>query len=401
MELRHDERTSQAFHALVTMRTTRTRGAAARPSRAAAFGKPALMLLVAASFVAAVVGGLLRAGVAWPAGLSDSAVVGQAALAHAALMMSGFLGTVIAIERAVALKLRWAFVAPWLSGTAGVFMLAGRIDVAAVLGVVAALVFVGVNIVIVKRQAAAHTVLLLVAALAWLAGNLSFAAGLGGGATFPWWFAFLVLTIAAERLEMTRLMRRHAAAGPALHAILLVLLAGAALSASEPAAGGIVYGAALVALAGWLLLFDIARRTLFAQGLSRYMALCLLGGYVWLGVAGVAWACTAAGLPTRDMALHALGLGFVVGMVMGHAPVILPAVARVKLQFGPWFYLPLALLHASLLIRLGGGWVDPGLRSSGAALNAVALVLFAATVIGSALHWRTRHGAPLPNNSRS
>lgn len=37
------------------------------------------------------------------------------------------------------------------------------------------------------------------------------------------------------------------------------------------------------------------------------------------------------------MALHALGLGFVFSMVMRHAPVILPAVARLRLSFGVAF----------------------------------------------------------------
>ena len=91
------------------------------------------------------------------------------------------------------------------------------------------------------------------------------------------------------------------------------------------------------------------------------MAVCLLSGYVWLAVAGIAWAATALGWPARDAALHALGLGFLVSMMLGHAPVILPAVAGIKLQFGRFFYVPLALLQISLLLRLGGGAVDPSL----------------------------------------
>lgn len=64
---------------------------------------------------------------------------------------------------------------------------------------------------------------------------------------------------------------------------------------------------------------------------------------------------------------------------------ILPAVARVKLTFGAWFYLPLALLHGSLIVRLAGGYEDPGWRTDGAALNALALALFGAVVVGSAV----------------
>ena len=373
----------------------RSRSAAPVRSLAAAIGKPAMLMLVAVALLGAVTGGLVRAGVGWH-GLPDVAMFGQAAVAHASLMLSGFLGTVIAIERAVVIKRRWAFAAPFASGIASLFMLAGYTGVAACLGVLAAVVFVGVNVVVAMRQPAAHTALLLVGAGAWLIGNLMFVAGQSGGIALPWWFAFLVLTVAAERLEMTRLTRRHPAARLSLHAILFALLTGAALSAATPVLGGVVYGMALGALAAWLGVFDIARRTALAHGLSRYTAVCLLGGYAWLGVAGVAWACMAIGLPARDLALHALGLGFIVSMVMGHAPVILPAVARIKLRFTAWFYVPLVLLHASLMLRLGAGFASPELRSIGAVLNAVALALFAVTVVASAFRSRVRLGASLP-----
>ncbi|HYW58176.1 MAG TPA: hypothetical protein VE934_14570 [Polaromonas sp.] len=355
--------------------------------------RPLLLSLVALSLLAGISGGLLRAGVALPLP-TDSAWPSQAALMHAALMICGFLGTVIGIERAVAVKLRSAFLAPLASGAGGALLLLGQPRPGAWMGVVAAAIFTAVNIVIVRRQRAAHTWLLLVAAGAWLAGNLLFATGQDSVATLPWWFAFLVMTIAAERLEMTRLMRRRPAAELSLQAVLGALIAGAAWSALAPVAGGLLYGAALALLALWLAAFDIARHTVRAHGLSRYMAVCLLGGYAWLAVAGVAWAGTAIGLPLRDAALHALGLGFIVSMMMGHAPVILPAIARVKLRFGVFFYVPLAVLHLSLLLRLVAGMAGNPLHSTGALLNAVAMALFAATIAGAAIAWRIQHGGP-------
>jgi hypothetical protein len=371
----------------------------AAPAVWSALARPALTALVAMVLIAAVAGGLVRAGIAIPDGVGV-VIRARAALDHAALMLCGFLGTVIAVERAVALRHRAAFVAPVASLVAAVAMLAGEPSISGGLWVFAGLAFTGVTGAIVRRQAAAHTVLLLVGAVAWLAGNLLFAAGAGAPAVLPWWFAFPVLTIAAERLEMTRLMRRHGLAQPSLHAIVALLLAAAAASALRPAWGGVAYGAALVALAVWLARFDIARRTAHGHGLSRYMALCLLGGYVWLGVAGAGWAATALGLPARDLALHGLGLGFIFSMVMGHAPVILPAVARVKLLFGRWFYAPLALLHASLLLRLAGGLAQAELQRSGTALNAAALALFMLTIAGSALAWRVREAAHLSPKGR-
>ncbi len=354
--------------------------------------RPLFLVLVALSLVSGIAGGLLRLGLAVPA-TAEATWLGYAAASHAALMISGFLGTVIGIERALAIKRRAAFLAPLASALGGLCLLTGRKAPAAELMVVAAALFVAVNVVVVRRQMAAHTLLLLIAAMAWLFGSVLFAAGAGAAALLPWWFGFLVLTIAAERLEMTRLMRRRPAARLLLYLVLAAMLVGAVVSAFSPTVGGSVYGASMVLLAAWLGVFDIARRTMFAQGLSRYMAICLLGGYIWLAVAGVAWAGAAWGLPWRDAALHALGLGFVFCMVMGHAPVILPAVAGVKLQFGAFFYAPLVLMHVSLALRLGWGGFDTAARAYGAMLNAAAVALFAATVAGAAVTWHLNHGA--------
>ncbi|WBY02516.1 hypothetical protein PE066_02985 [Ramlibacter tataouinensis] len=367
------------------------RGEPASPAVRA--GGVVLLLCIAAALLSAVAGGLLRAGVPL-AGAGAPDWLGQAAVQHAALMICAFMGTVIAVERAVAVKLAIAWLAPAASALAGPLLLLGHPGAAGGLLVAAGAVFVGVNMVVVRRQNEPHTELLLASALAWLAGNLLFALGFAPAAVVPWWFAFLVMTIAAERLEMTRLMRRRRGALPALVALLALLVAGSTLSAAEPVAGGVLYGAALLGLALWLLAFDIARRTLFTHGLSRYMAVCLLGGYAWLAIGGLAWAATALGANWRDTALHALGLGFVFSMMMGHAPVILPAVARVKLLFGWPFYLPLALLHGSLLLRLGLRGLDAGWLPRGAGLNAAAIALFAATAAGAVVAWRRRHDRP-------
>lgn len=343
-----------------------------------------LVITVVSAALAAVGGGLLRAGVPLP----HFPLSGAAAAFHAALMIGGVMGTVIGVERAVALKRRAGWSAPALAAASVPAFLLAQPGAGAFLQVAAAAAFVGVNLALVRRQFAAHTLLLLGAAASWLAGNLLLAGGAPIDATLPWWFGFMLVTIAAERLEMTRLTRRHPYATATLVAILGSLGAGAALASVAPAASRVVYGAALVALAAWFVRHDIARRTVHAKGLPRYMAACLLAGYAWLAIGGVAWAAMAAGLPARDAALHALGLGFVGSMVMGHAPVILPAVARVKLSFGWAFYLPLAALHASLLVRLVGGFIDGAWRATGAALNAAALALFVVVAVGAAIAWR-------------
>ncbi|OGG53981.1 MAG: hypothetical protein A3F84_04790 [Candidatus Handelsmanbacteria bacterium RIFCSPLOWO2_12_FULL_64_10] len=107
--------------------------------------------------------------------------------------------------------------------------------------------------------------------------------------------------------------------------------------------------------------------------------LALLSGYVWLGVCGLL-GLVCGGLVgglTYDAILHAFFLGFVFSMIFGHAPVILPAVLGIPVPFRPAFYLPLALLHATLALRVASdllGWA-PG-RAWGGLLNALALLSF-------------------------
>jgi hypothetical protein len=363
----------------------------ARMSRLALRVVFALPVLV--SLVAGIAGGLLRAGVSMPEPVSGR-WLGPAVAAHAFLMICAFMGTVVGIERAVAVKHPLAFVGPFASGVAGLAMLLGGALEARWLVVAASMAFMGVNGVMVLRQRAAHTVLLWVAAIARAIGSLMYAVDSPPGAVVPWWFSFLVLTIAAERLEMTRLMRRREGASQALYAIFCGMLLGAGWSAVSAPRGGALYGLSLSCLALWLLYFDIARRTVRTHGLSRYMAVCLLLGYVWLFIAGAAWLATALGLPFRDTALHGLALGFVFSMMLGHAPVILPAIARVKILFGWGYYVPLALLHGSLVVRLAWGHFDVAALACGAAGNALTVFLFAATLAGSALAWRIKYASP-------
>ena len=332
-----------------------------------AAGRAALLLLAAFSLVTGILGGLARAGwgIALPAATAH----------HGVLMIGGFLGTVISLERAVALGHPLAFAAPLAAG-AGTALLVAGLDASLWLAAPALLVALGIAVL--RRQAEMHTALLLAGAAAWLTGNALHLAGASADATAKWWFAFLVLTIVAERLELARLMRPRAFARPLLVALSCLLAAGAAADAP------VAYGAALFGLALWLGAFDIARRTVKTAGVARYSALALLAGYAWLALAGAAWmALSYAGHAARDAALHALGLGFVFSMIFAHAPIVLPAVARVRLRFTPFFYVPLVLLHLSLAVRLAPAADAACLQPWGAALNAGAVLAFVLTVLWS------------------
>ena len=196
-----------------------------------------------------------------------------------------------------------------------------------------------------------------------------------------WWGGYLVLTIAGERLEMARLTRFPRNAMVAFFALVGGYVAGLLALSFTPlvAAGARIVGLALLGMALWLLRFDIARKTVRQAGLTRFIALNLLIGYGWLVVSGALTLLAgqqAAG-PLYDAMLHTLFLGFVFGMIFGHAPVIFPAVLGREIRYGAHFYNHVILLHASLALRVAAdlaGWAD--VRRWGGMLNGVALLLF-------------------------
>ena len=233
--------------------------------------------------------------------------------------------------------------------------------------------------------------ILTLGALCWLVGNAVWLAGGELHLAVPWWLTFLVLTIAGERLELTRFLPTSATAQRLFFAIVGTILAGATATFPEEAAGLMLFAAGLLALALWLLRYDIARRNARTTGLTRFIAICLLSGYAWLVLAGLLGLAGGflPGHPWRDATLHAVGLGFVFSMIFGHAPIIFPAVVRVRIPYHPAFYLPLVLLHVSLALRIFGGLGEQfRLRSEGGLINAIALLAFIVTMLASVLRGR-------------
>ncbi len=340
-----------------------------------------LLILGFLSLATGVGAGLLRMG--WPTPFSPELVP-----LHGPIMLSGFLGTVICLERAVALGRRWAYAGPLLTGVGGVSILLGlplAVGATAITG--GSIVLVTGSILITLRQRELFMVTMVLGAASWLLGNILWLTGSSIAAVVALWINFLVLTIAGERLELSRFLPPSPIAKRVFTAILAMLLAGSVLILF---ANSYLYGLGLLALALWLLRQDVARRTVKERGLTRFIAVCLLSGYAWLALGGLT--LLAAGIlngPVYDAVLHAVLIGFVFSMVFGHAPVIFPSVVRVKMPYHWTFYLPLLVLHASLAARFLGGTFDLlQLRNLGGLLNAAALALFILSTIASVIRGR-------------
>lgn len=321
--------------------------------------------------------GLLRLGVALPGGARAIADF------HGAFMISGFLGTVICLERAVALGRTWPYAGPLLSGLGAVALIAGAPWFGALAFAAAAGVLLTASVSIVFRQPALFTLVLAVGAACWMVGTLQWMLGGFTPAVTGWWLSFLILTVAAERLELSRMREASPLSQIAFSGAILLLLLG---SAREELAGSWapLTAAALIACATWLIRHDVARRTVRVRGLPRFSAVAILIGHGWLGAAGVLLFLMLAGVTefSYDAVVHAVTIGFVLSMIFGHAPIILPAVTGVRVRFSRAAYAPLILLHVSLLIRIAGDVFKQGdLRVASGYVTIVALAAYAVTLL--------------------
>jgi hypothetical protein len=345
-------------------------------------------LLLAAGASAALTGvlaGLARVGV--PVGWGPSAGAW-----HGPLLVLGLFATLISLERAVALGATWAMLVPALGAATGTALLL-RQPVAPWLAVVCAAGLVAVNVALVRRRPALFGWLTCAGSVMLLVGDLAWAAGRPIPAVTPTWIAFLTLTIVGERVRWSR-----AGVTPAWALRVLVVLAAAlGLTAVAHAAGtdgaSRAFGMSLVLTAAWQGRFDVARQAVAQSGSSRYIAVGVLAGMMWLAMAGLLlawWPMPPAG-PRYDAMLHAVLVGYVFSVVFAHAPTMLQAVASVLVPFTVALYAPLAVLHVSLLARIVGDLGDSLLlRRIGSIGNALALALFVAVVIGSRLLVRSR-----------
>ncbi len=315
---------------------------------------------------------------------------------HGPLMVAGFLGTVIGVERAAALRRPWAWLAPAATGLGALLMLVvGALpptlpfraeQAGGLLFALGALGLCGIFVAVLRRQPTLFNAVMGLGALAFLAANAFLAAGKPVAAAVPGWNAFLLLTIAGERLELGRVLAPKRGTGPLFIALSLVALAGAVAAPFALRGADRLLGFAMLVFGLWLATNDVARRTVRLGGVTRYTAICLLAGYVWLVIAGFSYLAKPGEMvgPHFDATLHAFAVGFVLSMIFGHAPIILPALTGRAVHFGRCFYVPLALLHASLLMRIAGDHAGAlAIRRWGGLLNEVALLLFAIVLIAS------------------
>lgn len=341
-----------------------------------------LMLLGMISLIAGLWAGLLRLGWDLP---TPQPFLPEG---HGPFMVAGFLGVVIGLERAVALGHKWSYLVPFLNGVGGILVIVGFGSAGAALMTLSAAVLIGVNAAIMRDQLTDFTIIMGIGSIALLMGNALWFLGEPVYTVVTWWSGFLVLTIVAERLELSRYLTPPAWAQWLFTAATAIFVLGMVWMSVDQDSGAPVAGLGLIALAAWLGRFDVARRTVKQPGLTRFVAVCLISGYFWLALGGVMMLFAPSWEPGYyyDATLHSIFLGFVFSMIFGHAPIIAPAVLRVEVPYTPLFYIHLVLLHISLLARVGADHAgsDAG-HMWGGLINEAALIFFIANTVRAAV----------------
>lgn len=340
------------------------------------FFRIALAVSAAASLVAGLTGGLARLGVIAP--------VGDVADMHGAIMASGFFGTLISLERAVADGRLTALLVPALSAGGAVLLLCGYAEATAPLFLLAGIGLTALTALATWKLPTLFTGLMTAAAALWPLGTVFWMSGKTLAEVGYVWLGFLILTVVAERIELSRLLRPTLAARGLL--VFLVALFALALGLGQPWNGSALLSLSLAGIALWLLKEDIALRTVRTHGFARFSALLLICGYGWLIVAAASLSLLPPGeaLYGHDAAIHAIAVGFILSMVFAHAPIILPAVTGAPVRYVPVLYVPAILLQVAIGLRITFDALEAtGRLHCPAWLTIAAIVIYVALLLGT------------------
>lgn len=277
--------------------------------------------------------------------------VSAMAVNHGFLMVSGLLGTLISLERTLILKNRIWISIPILSAGSAFLVIAGSVQTGFWCQLLAALLLA---VLYTKQWLQFQQIYffgLTLSALAWTISGVVLLLGRGFPSASIWHILFLLLTIASERLELSRFIATPRWAKTTIVLLFALLFLVQAL----PFHWGANYfnGALMAGLAYWLMEFDIVKINMKKSGFFRYTGITLFSGYLWLMISGVLMLLPIQTFYHYDAVLHSFFIGFVFSMLFAHAPIIFPALLKKTVKpFHPIFYLPVFLTHALLLLRL-------------------------------------------------
>ena len=359
-----------------------------------------MALLIGAGLAAllGLVAALIRADLIHPSGRVPLADL------HGGLMVYGFLGAAIGLERAVAYrsggsgKPAWGFLAPALGLLGSLLCLLSLlasscgaapawVKVELIGGIpwtLSMLVLTAIYSAIWRRQPSAEVIIQVLGSLVGLVGAAGWVAGLDAAVLAPTWLFFLVLTIVGERVELARAVFSDVRLESGILGLSLLAVLMLPVQAMAPSVGYPLLGLSLGLLLLVMASHDVAKGTFRHGGLPGFMGTCMLSAYAWGLLAALIWMVAPLDSSTYwgDMALHALAVGFIMTMVIAHVCMIVPSVIRRPLPFHPLLWGAWALMQVGLLIRLLGAIrLYTPLWKAGNLLNVLGILSMMLTVV--------------------
>lgn len=333
-----------------------------------------LLPLIFLSLLVAIWSGWIRIG--WTLPINDT--VGY----HGAMMVNSFLASLIFLERAVTFKKGWWLLLPAVNAFSLIAFILHQPRVAEWLITIGSAGFTAMCLYFVYRYRELYYYVFMAGAVCLFIGNITLLKTQSYPGAVTWWIGFLLLTIVAERLELSRFL---ALTGTKRN-LLLVCLAAVLVSLFLPFQmyGNWLFAGSIAATALWLLRFDMAKHSIRMNGQHRYSGLLLMTGFVWLLVMAILLIFQQYIPYAYDAILHTFFIGFVFSMIFSHAPIVLPAVTRMLVKiYRPFLYVWFVLLQLTLLLRVIGDCLnDAWLRKVGGIANGFVILGFFVSVVG-------------------
>jgi hypothetical protein len=329
-------------------------------------GRLPFVILAMLSLITGLLAGLHRIG--W------SLALGGVSPNHGAIMVGGFLGTLIALEKIIPLKRNILYVFPILSGASVVLFFIGQPVYSVVCLVLAS---AGLSVVFSMywiRERSIIYFLMVAGALCWLTGNILLIVINFYPVSLPWWMAFVLLIITAERLELMKFLPVSNIRKIAFGGMLLVFVIGCIISFHG--VGNYLAALSLVGVSIWLMRHDVVALNLNKQDLPRYVGMALLSGYFALLMSGIFLPLLTDHPLGYDALVHSFFIGFVFSMIFAHGPIILPGVLGISAKpYHPIFFVWLILLHVSWISRvISDITLDMQLRKYAGLVSAMAIL---------------------------
>ena len=299
--------------------------------------------LVLLSLLAGLYTGFLRLG--WNIPLS------QTMAHHGFIMACSFLGTLIILERIVALKISWFYLFPVINGLSLPLFIADQYFFGYILLSIGTLGLIVSYIIFYIKYSEKYLLLMLAGAVLLQIGILLPIFGNLIAASVPYLFGFLLFTITGERLELGKFLPNKKMKKPILYFGVSIFTLGIFMNFHS--SGHYLSGIGMIVLALWMLKYDIVNKSIKSHGIHKYVGITLFTGYIWLLISGILMTANLSSVFYYDALLHSFFLGFTFLMIFAHAPIIFPGVAGFTFRpFHKSLYFWVILLNAFLLLRI-------------------------------------------------